>query len=112
MVRSIGAGPPRVAASVEAAILRNRRPKQLETALGSSKRSNRSFTHLWKLEVRRPKNPAANLCLLRFIPGVHAVPLPEIHILATPTGPLAQHVVMTAHMVPVMHVVVHLYRLH
>jgi hypothetical protein len=58
------------------------------------------------------KNPAANLGVLCFIPGIHAVALLEIHILATPTGPLAHHVVMATHMVPVMHLVVHLCHLH
>jgi hypothetical protein len=67
---------------------------------------------LRKLEGRRPGNPAAYLRLLRFIPGIHAVPLLEKHVLTAPARPLAHHVVITARMVHVMRVMVHLYDLH
>jgi hypothetical protein len=40
------------------------------------------------------------------------VSLLEKHILATPTRPLAQHVVMRARMMLMMHVMVHLYGLY
>jgi len=40
------------------------------------------------------------------------MPLLEIHVLAAPAGPLAHHAVVAAHMVPVIHVMVHLCGLH